>query len=112
MMKPAAVRMEEVLKDIRIDSPKTVLINNAEAVYLTEAGQIAPSLVMQVTSPVLWEDSVKVMVGSGVGAFLELGPGKVLTGLIKRIYPDVAVQSFGSPEDFDTTAALLEEADA
>lgn len=111
LMKPAALRMEEVLKDIRIDSPKTVLINNAEAVFLSEARQIVPSLVTQVTSPVLWEESVEAMVGKGVRTFLELGPGKVLSGLIKRIDVNVNAYSFGLPEEFDTVASSLEEDD-
>ncbi len=65
LMEPAARRMEEVLRDIRIDSPKTVLINNAEAMAVEDETLVAPSLVRQVTSPVLWEDSVKVMVERG-----------------------------------------------
>jgi [acyl-carrier-protein] S-malonyltransferase len=108
LMRPAALRMEEVLKDIRIDSPKTVLINNAEAVFLSEAGQIVPSLVAQVTSPVLWEDSVRAMIDKGVRTFIEVGPGKVLAGLIKRIDGNVSAYSFGLPEDFDAIAASLE----
>jgi len=112
LMEPAARRMEKVLADIRIDSPKTVLINNAEAVPVTQARQVVPSLVAQVTSPVLWEDSVNVMSKSGVGVFLELGPGKVLTGLIKRINGNAAVLPFGSPGDLDAAFALLEGQDA
>jgi [acyl-carrier-protein] S-malonyltransferase len=112
LMKPAALRMEQVLRDIRIDSPETVLINNAEAVFLTEARQIASSLVMQVTSPVLWEDSVRAMVGKGVRTFLEIGPGKVLAGLIKRIDENVKTYSFGLPEEYDEAAGLLEEDNA
>jgi [acyl-carrier-protein] S-malonyltransferase len=111
LMEPAAKRMLQVLEDIHIDSPKTVLINNAEAVPLTEAAQIAPSLVRQVTSPVLWEDSVRVMTSTGVATFLELGPGKVLSGLIRRIDSDVVAQSFGSPRDLDLVAKLLEVKD-
>ncbi|UCG39681.1 MAG: ACP S-malonyltransferase [bacterium] len=108
LMEPAARRMEEVLRDIHVDSPKTVLINNAEAEKLTRAEEIRPSLVRQVTSPVLWEDSVKVMIGQGVLTFLELGPGKVLAGLIRRIDTETASGSFGAPGDLDAAAALVE----
>jgi len=111
LMEPAALRMEQVLKDIRIDSPKTVLINNAEAVFLSEGRQIVPSLVKQVTSPVLWEDSIRAMVGKGSSTFLELGPGKVLSGLIRRIDGNVRAHSFGLPEDFEAAADLLEGKD-
>ncbi len=108
LMEPAARRMEEVLGDIRIDSPKTVLINNAEAQPLSEAGQVAPSLIRQVTSPVLWEDSVRAMVARGVTSFVEVGPGKVLTGLVKRIDQGPAAVSFGLPEELDAVLTVLE----
>lgn len=108
LMEPAARRMEEVLRDIRIDSPKTVLINNAEAVAVDEGSLVAPSLVRQVTSPVLWEDSVNVMTERGVTAFIELGPGKVLAGLIKRIDKQAAALSFGGPGDLGPVSQCLE----
>ncbi len=108
LMEPAARRMEEVLGDIRIDSPKIVLINNAEAVAVKEETQIVPSLIRQVTSPVLWEDSVKVMIKRGVTAFVELGPGKVLAGLIKRIDKQPTAVSFGAPENLRSVAQCLE----
>jgi [acyl-carrier-protein] S-malonyltransferase len=107
LMEPAARRMEEVLRDIRIDSPKTVLINNAEAMAVEDEALVAPSLVRQVTSPVLWEDSVKVMVERGVTAFVELGPGKVLAGLIKRIDKQPTAVSFGGPEDLRSAVECL-----
>ena len=109
LMEPAARRMDQVLRDIVIDSPNTVLINNAEAQPVTMAAQIVPSLVRQVTSPVLWENSVRYMVGEGASAFLEVGPGKVLTGLIKRIERGAKSQNFGAPEDLDAAVALVEE---
>ena len=107
LMEPAARRMEEVLGDIQIDSPKTVLINNAKASPLSEAGQIVESLISQVTSPVLWDDSVRAMISSGVTSFLEVGPGKVLTGLTKRIDKQATAQTFGTPEELDSALALL-----
>jgi [acyl-carrier-protein] S-malonyltransferase len=107
LMEPAARRMESVLGDIRIDSPKTVLINNAEAVAIAEAGLVKTSLVKQVTSPVLWEDCVKVMVEGGVTAFLELGPGKVLAGLIKRIDRQAQAVSFGSPDELTSVVECM-----
>jgi [acyl-carrier-protein] S-malonyltransferase len=106
-MEPAARRMEEVLGDIQIDSPKTVLINNAKASPLSEAGQIAESLISQVTSPVLWDDTVRAMISSGVTSFLEVGPGKVLTGLTKRIDKQATAQAFGTPEELDSALTLL-----
>jgi len=108
LMEPAARRMKDVLSDIRIDSPKTVLINNAEAVAIKDDALVVPSLVRQVTSPVLWEDSVNVMVKQGVNVFVEVGPGKVLSGLIKRIDKGSTSVTFGSPEDLETVISCLE----
>lgn len=111
-MEPAARRVEDVLRDIHVDSPKTVLINNAEAASVSLASQVVPSLVSQITSPVLWTDSIEGMAENGVGAYLELGPGKVLAGLIRRIDGNAAVSSFGSPGDLDAAASILEVQDA
>ena len=108
LMEPAARRMEHVLKDIRIDSPKTVLINNDEAVAIKDDALVVPSLVKQITSPVLWEDSVNVMVDQGVNLFVEVGPGRVLAGLIKRIDKGSTAVTFGSPEDLETVIDSLE----
>ncbi len=109
LMISAAEHMEGVLAQITIDSPKTVLINNAEASPLSLSDQIAPSLIRQITSPVLWEDSIRYLVGEGVDSFLEIGPGKVLAGLVKRIERDATALSFGISEEFDAAAALVEE---
>jgi [acyl-carrier-protein] S-malonyltransferase len=73
-----------------------------------EGSLVAPSLVRQVTSPVLWEDSVKEMIERGVTTFVELGPGKVLAGLIKRIDKQPTAVSFGAPEDLGSVSQYLE----
>lgn len=109
LMEPAAVRMAQVLEDIVIDSPNPVLINNAEAQPLNSAAQIAPSLIRQITSPVLWEDSMRYIIAEGVDVVLELGPGKVLCGLAKRIDGNLRIQPFGKPEELEAAAALVEE---
>jgi [acyl-carrier-protein] S-malonyltransferase len=111
LMEPAAKRVEEVLADILIDSPKTVLINNAEAKPLSAAEDIRPSLIRQVTSPVLWEDSIRIIADAGVGGFLEIGPGKVLSGLVKRIHREAEVQTFGRPEELDAVAVMMDKGD-
>src|SRR5512138_2595946 len=77
LMEPAARRMEEVLREIRVDTLEIPLINNADARALTGAGEIVPSLVRQVVSPVRWDESVQLMSREGVTAYLELGPGRV-----------------------------------
>jgi [acyl-carrier-protein] S-malonyltransferase len=61
------------------------LVNNADAMFLNNVESIKGSLVRQLSSPLLWEDSIRVIADSGVDIFVEIGPGKVLSGLIKRI---------------------------
>lgn len=88
LMGPAAKRLAGALRAIPIADPLVPLVNNVDAELLTNKEAIAGSLVRQVTSPVRWEDVVRRLVKEGVTCFLELGPGKVLTGLIKRIAPE------------------------
>lgn len=109
LMEPAARRMEEVLSEMAIDSPKTVLINNADAGPVNDSAAVAPSLVRQVTSPVLWDGSVRYMISQGTGAFLELGPGKVLTGLVRRMDREASAAAFGAREDLDAALAFIKE---
>ncbi|HWQ68644.1 MAG TPA: ACP S-malonyltransferase [Patescibacteria group bacterium] len=88
LMEPAAQRLAGVLQATPIADPTVPLVNNADAELLTTREAVADSLVRQVTRPVRWEDVVRRLVKEGVTIFLELGPGKVLTGLIKRIAPE------------------------
>ncbi len=88
LMEPAAQRLAGVLQATPIADPTVPLVNNADAELLTTRDAVADSLVRQVTRPVRWEDVVRRLVKEGVTIFLELGPGKVLTGLIKRIAPE------------------------
>lgn len=85
LMRPAAERLRDVLKEISIADPFVPLVNNVDAKIVTTGSEIAEGLVRQVGSPVRWEEGVRRLVGAGVTCFLELGPGRVLTGLIKRI---------------------------
>ena len=109
LMEPAAARLVRVLDDIAIDSPNPVLINNAGARPLDLAVQVAPSLIRQITSPVMWEDSIRFIIAEGADMLLELGPGKVLCGIVKRIDRGLRIQPFGTPEDLDAVVALVEE---
>jgi len=88
LMGAAGERLAGALRAIPIADPLVPLVNNADAELLTNRKEIAGSLVRQVTSPVRWDDVVRRLVKEGVTFFLELGPGKVLTGLIKRIAPE------------------------
>jgi [acyl-carrier-protein] S-malonyltransferase len=89
LMIEASNRLADLLKTIEIRTPDVPVVNNADAMFLTSGDRIKTSLVNQLNSPLLWEDSVRNMVETGVDTFIEVGPGKVLTGLIKRIDPSV-----------------------
>ncbi|MBZ0159990.1 MAG: ACP S-malonyltransferase [bacterium] len=98
LMRPAGERLAGALRTIAIADPLVPLVNNADAELLTKREEIADSLVRQVTSPVRWEDVVRRLVKEGVTLFLELGPGKVLTGLIKRIAPEATALYAEDPD--------------
>lgn len=89
LMVEASNRLAELLNTIEIKDPEVPIVNNADAVILTVAERIKASLIKQLNSPLLWEDSVRNIVETGVDTIIEVGPGKVLTGLIKRIEPSV-----------------------
>jgi [acyl-carrier-protein] S-malonyltransferase len=94
LMQPAADKLKVELDKIRINDAKIPVVANVTADYVTAADQIKEILVKQVTGSVLWEDSVKRMIADGVNQFIEVGPGKVLSGLIKKIDPDVEVKTY------------------
>lgn len=97
LMRPAGERLKRVLEAIPIADLSIPLVNNADAEVLTKSGEIIGSLERQVSSPVRWEDVVRRLVKEGVTHFLELGPGKVLTGLITRIASDVTALNAEDP---------------
>src|ERR1700722_679650 len=100
LMQPAAAAMEEALKDVTIRPPTPPLVSNVEAEAVTNPDAIRSGLVAQVTATVRWRDSVTYMSAHGVTRFIELGSGKVLTGLIKRIVESGATTiSISAPTD-------------
>ncbi len=107
LMKSAADRLAKDLAAARWSNPVMPVVNNAEAKALRTAEEIQPSLVRQLPSSVLWEDSIKTMMSLGVKTFVEVGPGSVLTGLIKRIASDAATQNVQDPQTLEATCAAL-----
>lgn len=87
LMDNAAKRFEEVLKEFKIKDAKIGTVANISAKVLYKAKDIRKSLVLQLNNPVMWEDCVRTIISTNVKDFIEVGPGKVLTGLIKRIEP-------------------------
>lgn len=85
IMKPADTRLAEALAATDITAPEIPVVSNVDAATHSEPDEIRDLLVRQVISPVLWEDSIRQMIDGGIDEFYEIGPGKVLRGLLKRI---------------------------
>ena len=103
LMKPAAERLAEILERVELAQVKVPYIANADAEPNTDKTRIKPLLVTQLCAPVLWEQSVRKMASLGVERFVEIGPGKVLSGLVKRIVKEASV---GNVEDVASLKAL------
>jgi [acyl-carrier-protein] S-malonyltransferase len=103
LMQQAADRLAKDLGAVRWADLSAPLVNNAEAKAISRAGEIQASLIRQLPSSVLWEDTVQAMGNMGVTTFAEVGPGTVLTGLIKRILPGVTVLNVNDPKSLDAT---------
>lgn len=85
LMTDASNRLSELLDNIEFQPPRIPIVNNADAAFLYKSEEIKRSLVRQINSPLLWEDSIRLMIENGVEIFVETGPKNVLSGLIRRI---------------------------
>jgi [acyl-carrier-protein] S-malonyltransferase len=101
LMQPAAAVMAKALADVTVKPPVVPVIANVLAAPVTEPTQILRRLVEQITDTVRWRESVAFMAAHGTTAFYELGSGKVLTGLIKRIAEGVETLAVGTPQDVE-----------
>jgi [acyl-carrier-protein] S-malonyltransferase len=99
LMQPAADRLAEVLAQLAVGDMLCPVVSNVEATPNQESSRVVELLVRQVCAPVQWTDSVQTMVDLGVSRFVELGPGKTLSGLIKRLASDAELQNV---EDCDS----------
>jgi [acyl-carrier-protein] S-malonyltransferase len=101
LMAPAAERMAEALGDTEFAAPLVPLVANVTAAKVTQPGDIKKLLVAQVTGTVRWRESVAAALEMGVDRFVELGAGRVLTGLGKRIAPDATALNAGTPAEIE-----------
>ena len=99
LMKNAAENMKDKIKNSNFLKPKPNIISNVTAKEETDINKIKPLLVDQITARVRWRESVNYMIKEGVTEFLEIGPGKVLSGLVKKINKDVKIFNINSIED-------------
>jgi [acyl-carrier-protein] S-malonyltransferase len=98
-MQPAAEVMADALAKVTIKPPVVPLVANVTAGPVTDPAQILRGLVEQVTGTVRWRESVAFMASAGVTNFYEVGSGKVLAGLVKRIADSATGVSIGTPDD-------------
>jgi [acyl-carrier-protein] S-malonyltransferase len=107
LMKNASEKLSETLEHFDFSPPKIPVVNNADAAMLNKAEDIKGSLVRQLNEPLLWEDSVKFMKEHGVHTFIEVGPKKVLSGLIKRIDRDVKILHVEDVKSLEETVKAI-----
>jgi [acyl-carrier-protein] S-malonyltransferase len=106
LMKPAEERLAPVLQSVSFHDPRIPVVANVDAQPKRTAADAIDALIRQVSSPVRWEDVVRRLLAEGVTTFVELGPGTVLAGLIKKIERSVTVASVERPADLAALDAL------
>ncbi|MCR2820754.1 ACP S-malonyltransferase [Lederbergia panacisoli] len=107
LMKPAAEKFTSILDEITINNALIPVIANVTASPIDKKDEIKEKLIEQLYSPVLWEDSVEKLIELGVDTFVEIGPGKVLSGLIKKVNKNVRIFSVQDPESCNAALNAL-----
>ncbi len=107
LMAPAAERMREALAQVRLAAPTVPVVANVTAAPEKEPETLRSLLVDQVTAPVRWRESVQRLKGEGIEEVVEIGAGRVLTGLVRRIDRDFSLRNIAEPADLEAFAAEL-----
>jgi [acyl-carrier-protein] S-malonyltransferase len=105
LMEPVKPRLAEVLARCKFSTPRVPVVTNVEAAPNADAARVVPLLLAQVSVPVRWVESVRALAAAGVTRVVELGPGKVLGGLVKRISKDVEVLNVEDPASLEKALA-------
>ena len=108
LMRPAAEGLEALLRDVPVQAIKIGVVTNVEAEVNWSLERVKSLLVEQAIRPVRWEQSVRKLDELGVRQVIEVGPGKVLKNLIKRIAPTMTVENFDMPEDLSKVLAVMQ----
>ena len=111
LMADAAEKLAGLLESAEFKSPQISLVNNADAMFLNDKDSIKQSLIRQLSNPLLWEDSIRNIADSGIDTFIEVGPGKVLSGLIRRIEPSVKVLNVEDMKSLENTLSAINNED-
>lgn len=109
LMQPAAEQFKEVLNNIDIDDADIPVIANVTAERMTVKSDIYQNLMKQLYSPVRWEETVRQLIDEGVDTFIEVGPGKVLSGLVKRVHRRANTFAVNDPESLQKAMAKIKE---
>jgi len=107
LMQSAADQLQKDIDSATWSDLKVPLINNVEASPLLLAHEVRASLIRQLPSPVRWEQTIRTMAAMGIATFLEVGPGKVLTGLVKRILPEALTLNVHDAASFEAAQAAV-----
>ncbi len=108
LMQPAAARLREVLDAVPVREPTIPVVRNVDAGLTRTAAEVKPALVAQVSSPVRWTEVVQRLHAEGARVFVEVGPGRVLTGLLRRILDGGRGLNVEDPASLDRTVAALD----
>jgi [acyl-carrier-protein] S-malonyltransferase len=110
LMQPAAQKLEADLRATAFHSLRVPLVNNADAELTTSGDEARDSLIRQVTLPVRWEESIRELIEQGVNTFVEVGPGRVLTGLLRQIDRSIHVFNVEDEKSLHSTLEKLTQA--
>jgi [acyl-carrier-protein] S-malonyltransferase len=105
LMAPAAERLAGELQAVRVTDPRIPVVRNVDGGVTRSAGDVKPALLGQVASPVRWTECVQQLARQGATSFVEVGPGRVLTGLLKRIVDGARGNTVETPADLDKLLA-------
>ena len=108
-MKGAGEKLSEVLEKISLQEIKIPYVSNVTAQMVTEREQVKELLVSQVSSPVRWQQCVEIMIENGADTFVEIGPGRTLSGFMRKINRNVTVMNIQTVEDFLKVVEKLRE---
>ncbi|MBZ4653835.1 MAG: [Acyl-carrier-protein] S-malonyltransferase [Peptococcaceae bacterium] len=109
LLRPASVKLKEVLEKVQISPARIPVVANITAEITTDPAEIRQNLIDQVSGSVRWEQSIRKLIDLGVSVFVEIGPGKVLSGLIKKIAKDAEIYNIEDMASLGETILKLKE---
>jgi [acyl-carrier-protein] S-malonyltransferase len=109
LMRPAELQLQREIAQLQFSNPVYPLVNNVDAAEVTSGALVAGSLVRQVCSPVRWAESIELLFRQGVEFFVEVGPGRVLSGLLRQIDRNAKLTNVGDEKSLNETLTLLSQ---